>query len=311
MNTLVTGSEGFVGNLLLTRNPSFLGCDLQSNSSNSVVLDVSDKDALLNYCREHKIEKIVHLAGAQYSIRIPRKSRESYFIQGNLSLSKSISYVADNLDLSQIVFLSTDMVYGIPETKEISETHNTRPNGPYGASKLASENTLLLNAKTCTVTIFRPRLIIGAGRTGTIQQLYKWISWHLPVPIIGKGKNRYQFIGVNDVVIAIETALSQNIQGIYNLGSDNPPEVRNLLPKVLKRLKVSNSVIKLPTSLIKTVLTLLDFFSLSPLVPEQFIIADTDFVLSTTKFRQISGWIPKESDEDLLFEALDQIRRSK
>ncbi len=311
MTTLVTGASGFVGTVLLSRNSDFLGCDINVQSENVSKIDLRDKHALLEFCQHYGVTRIVHLAGAQYSGRIARRKRKLFFEEGNVLLADSIRYLTEQMAISHVVFLSTDMVYGIPKTELIDENHQTRPNGPYGSSKLKCESILSSIQDGTIVTIFRPRLIIGAGRSGTINQLQKWISTYLPVPIIGSGLNRYQFISVNDVAKAIEISLKEKIPGVFNLGSDFPPEVRSLIPSVLKQLHKQRIVVKLPARATKFFLNVLDLLSLSPLVPEQFMIADQNFVLDTLKFKKISGWVPENSDKDMLFEALNDLDRRK
>jgi dTDP-glucose 4,6-dehydratase len=157
------------------------------------------------------------------------------------------------------------------------------------------------------VTIFRPRLILGTGRTGTIAKLATLVKKKLPVPIIGNGMNRYQFVGVEDVCHAIELSLVIASPGVYNLGSNNPPLIKNLLPEVLKSLGHPERIIKLPASLTKHALRFLDCLGFSPLAPEQFEIADNDYVLSTAKALAVLGWIPKENDKELLAKSLSYL----
>ena len=56
------------------------------------------------------------------------------------------------------------------------------------------------------ISLFRPRLIIGPGRLGILEKLFKLIDWNLPVPMIGSGRNPYQFISVFDCAEAARLA---------------------------------------------------------------------------------------------------------
>jgi dTDP-glucose 4,6-dehydratase len=56
------------------------------------------------------------------------------------------------------------------------------------------------------ISMFRPRLIIGPGRLGILEKLFKLIDMNLPVPMIGSGKNPYQFISVFDCAEACAPA---------------------------------------------------------------------------------------------------------
>jgi dTDP-glucose 4,6-dehydratase len=73
------------------------------------------------------------------------------------------------------------------------------------------------------ISIFRPRLIIGPGRLGILSKLFTLIDANLPVPMIGSGRNPYQFISVFDCAEAARLAWRAGVPNeAYNLGSDNP-----------------------------------------------------------------------------------------
>jgi hypothetical protein len=44
------------------------------------------------------------------------------------------------------------------------------------------------------VTIVRPRTIVGHGRLGIFQILFEWIYQGENIPVLGDGKNTYQFV---------------------------------------------------------------------------------------------------------------------
>ena len=97
-----------------------------------------------------------------------------------------------------LVHFTTDMIYGHTHTVPMTEDHPVQPLGEYGESKLATEE---LAAKwreehKFNISIFRPRLIIGPGRLGILKKLFTLVDMNLPVPMIGSGKNPYQFVSV-------------------------------------------------------------------------------------------------------------------
>src|SRR5207237_62042 len=137
------------------------------------------------------------------------------------------------------------------------------------------------NARTLglTVTIFRPRLIIGPGRLGVLQKLFDRIRLGRVVPILGDGRQRYQMVSVSDVAAACMLALRNPCDGTYNLGSMNPPSVRELLSTLCRRAGSNSTIVSLPRRLARAALWSLHGLRLSPLTPEQFRIADVDYVL--------------------------------
>jgi dTDP-glucose 4,6-dehydratase len=97
------------------------------------------------------------------------------------------------------VHFTTDMIYGHTVTYPMTEEHPVAPLGEYGMSKWRDRGAgRHLAQRGMNISLFRPRLIIGPGRLGILEKLFKLIDMNLPVPMIGSGKNPYQFISVFD-----------------------------------------------------------------------------------------------------------------
>jgi nucleoside-diphosphate-sugar epimerase len=109
------------------------------------------------------------------------------------------------------------------------------------------------------ISLFRPRLIIGPGRLGILEKLFKLIDWNLPVPMIGSGRNPYQFISVFDCAEAARLAWKAGVPNeAYNLGSLNPPPVRKLLGDLIKHAGSKSILVPTPGWAVKRTLDLLD-----------------------------------------------------
>jgi len=124
------------------------------------------------------------------------------------------------------------------------------------------------------------------------------------VPLIGSGQNHYQFISVYDCIDALirfnEKELSS---GTYNLGSINPPRVKELLSFIIKHAN-SHSIL-LPTWSwgSKIILDILDQLNLTLLYPEQYVLADKDYILDIASLREELDFDPKFDDKAILLEA--------
>jgi dTDP-glucose 4,6-dehydratase len=223
-------------------------------------------------------------------------------------MARSVGAAALKVDsVKQVVFVSTDMVYGRISRSPVTTSLTPIPIGPYGKSKLAAENSLTdsLNQTQKVLTIFRPRLIAGSGRLGTISILAKLISGNLPVPIFGRGDNRYQLISKKDVAVAIRNSVDLKRAGVYNLGSDNPPTVLDLISSAILVQRSRSIIVKIPNRLSLLLLRFLDKLGMSPLSPEQFEIAGIDYVLETSDTKSLLNWQPTKSDFEILRESLN------
>lgn len=306
MSILITGASGFVGGYLLARNSEFVGVDINPRNPSIIYCDVNKIEELRKIVKDFKVKRIVHLAGVQFTSYIPPTLRNKV-MKENLTMAQAISSVAESENIEVIVYVSTDMVYGSVVNSPVSEVSIPKPIGEYGESKLAAEKEFLRLSGRCKVVIFRPRLIMGQGRQGTIQTLSRLLVSRLPLFLIGNGKSRYQFVGVEDVCEAILLALETEDSQVYNLGSDNPPQLNDLFKFVLKKLGIKKLIVRIPSWLATLILSTFDKFGVSPLTPEQYKIAGKDYVLDTTKVKERLKWTPKSTDGELLLESLDHL----
>jgi nucleoside-diphosphate-sugar epimerase len=118
-------------------------------------------------------------------------------------------------------------------------------------------------------------------------------------------------LSVFDLWGAIHKCISIEIQGVFNLGSDSPPTLNELFPQLLAKLGRKNFIFRLPQKSTERLLQVLDRFNLSPLAPEQFLIAGVNCMLSTDKFKKATGWLPVYSDLEVITETMSQFAEGK
>ncbi len=252
---------------------------------------------------------VYHLAARQFHLAVPAKGRDPWFAEVNVGGTQRLVEAMSAGGARNLVFFSTDMTYGPPTVTPVPASHPQHPIGPYGRSKLAAEQLLLAAARDFGLrpTIFRPRLISGAGRLGVLSKLFALIRSNLPVPLIGSGRNRYQMIAVDDCAAAAIRAVELGMpSGPFNLGSDDPPTVKDLMREVVRKAGSKSIVLPTPAVPVQMTLSLLDRIGATLLYPEQYQIANLDYVLDTTLTKQALDWSPKRRDEDILFAAYEQ-----
>jgi len=249
---------------------------------------------------------VYHLAARQFHRGVPQRNRDEWFADVNVNGTRCLLEAISAGSTQRLVFFSTDMTYGKPDHTPVYPTDMQHPIGPYGRSKVGAERLLMQACREfgLQATIFRPRLIAGAGRLGILTKLFRLIRAGLPVPLIGAGKNRYQMIAVEDCVAAALAAVERNCPpGPFHLGSREPPTVKELLGELIRRASSRSILLPIPAVILKPTLSLLDRAALTLLYPEQFAIANIDYVLNTEGTTKCLGWTPLKSDMDLIFEA--------
>jgi dTDP-glucose 4,6-dehydratase len=239
-----------------------------------------------------------------------RARRHDFFWPVNVHGTEHIVAAMDAAGAARLVHFTTDMIYGHTKTWPMTEEHPVAPLGEYGLSKLRTEELAATwRARGMAISLFRPRLIIGPGRLGILEKLFKLIDWNLPVPMIGSGRNPYQFISVFDCAEAARLAYKAGVPNeAYNLGSLNPPSVRKLLGDLISHAGSRSILIPTPGWAVKRTLDLLDLMNMPLMDPEQYLIADEDCLLDVSKGKRDLGWVPQHRDEDMLIAAYSEYR---
>ena len=310
----IFGGNGFVGR--------YLANALIENGNEVTVLDLHDeleksisKKVFYIKCDIRELNQIealpfkvddliINLAANQYHNKVP-KNRHDFFFNTNTVGTENILKVALQKGVKQYIMFTTDMTYGKPQYLPVNINHPQNPFGPYGQSKKACEDICReYRKKGIDITVFRPRMINGPGRLGILVKLFKLIDKNIPVPTIGNGKNHYQMISVFDCVSAILCAIRKNVPNKeYNLGSASSPNITELLNGVIKSAGSHSFVIHTPGKMVKGILKFMDNIGLTIMYPEQFMIADEEYILDISETEKDLDWHPKYNDEDMLIQA--------
>ena len=322
MRHIIFGGDGFVGRHLAPklladgqevvvadivksdlphyRNARFVQCDVTEPASiNCVGIEADDM--------------VYNLSAKMLSPIQVRAKRHDFFFPVNFHGTEHIMQAMDKAGANRLVHFTTDMIYGHTVTYPMTEEHPVAPLGEYGLSKLKTEELAVeWRKRGMAISLFRPRLIIGPGRLGILEKLFKLIDMNLPVPMIGSGRNPYQFISVFDCAEAARAAWKAGVPNeAYNLGSLNPPPVRKLLGDLIKEAGSKSLLIPTPGWAVKRTLDLLDLMNMPIMDPEQYLIADEECVLDVSKGERQLGWVPQYRDEDMLIAAYKEYRAKK
>lgn len=314
MKCFILGGNGFVGRYLANRLhdegvevivsdiQNELHCDIASEVK-YIPVDIRDAKELDNLPITSD-DIVVNLAANQYHTKVPR-DRTRYFEEVNTKGTRNILKASYEKGCRKFIMFTTDMTYGKPIYLPVDTEHPQHPFGPYGMSKIKAEKICFeYRDKGMNITIFRPRMINGPGRLGILTKLFKLIDLNLPVPTIGNGKNHYQMVSVHDCVSAIICAMNKGIPNKeYNLGSKASPDTMTLLNNLIKHSNSKSFVIPTPGKLVKSILNLFDKAGFTIMYPEQFMIADEEYILDISKTEKDLDWSPIYNDEDMLKDA--------
>ena len=256
------------------------------------------------------VDVIYHLAAAQRMKPQFSALKEKEIYEMNLQGVANVLIAAERTGVGKVVFVSSSGIYGVPRTLPCTEDHPTQPLGAYGYSKLEAEGLCRQAiSRGLNVTVLRPMSIFGPGMTGVFAILFDWVYNDRPVYLLGRGKNRLQFVSAWDLGEACMQAARtpKSSGGFYNIGADPATVVTSYeqVRALIDHAGSSSTIIRVPNTLLRSAARGLHAIGLSPIVPEHYLLADANFVLDVSRAKADLEWQPRHSNVELMNAAYD------
>jgi len=263
MSWLVTGGAGYIG-AHVVRSFRDVGLtavvidDLSSGHRDFVGPGVPfvggsivDTELMARTMEKHQVEGVVHLAGFKYAgVSV---SRPLHTYTQNVTGTVNLLEAMERTGVESIVFSSSAATFGTPDTELVTEMTPTRPESPYGESKLIGEWLLRDQGRATGLrhTSLRYFNVVGSGSS----DLYD-TSPHNLFPIVFEmllasktpringddydtpdGTCVRDYVHVTDlatahVVAAQRLAAGDELDPVYNLGSGHGSSVREIMDAI-------------------------------------------------------------------------------
>jgi nucleoside-diphosphate-sugar epimerase len=182
--------------------------------------DVRDYKDLKSKILAINPEIIIHLAAVSHAER----SNKNPYLTFDHSL-KTLMNVLDAVkgDIKHFIFLSSSMVYGNFESKEVTEKTECNPLGLYGALKLSAEKIIIAYNQVFGLpyTILRPSALYGerciSRRVGQI--FIENALFNKELVINGDGEEKLDFTYIEDLTDGILNIINNksSVNEIFNL----------------------------------------------------------------------------------------------
>ncbi len=265
---LVTGGCGFIGSnfirfflkdrpgwsvinldkLSYSGNPANL-CDLKRSSRYEFVKgDITDKKLVSKLMK--KVSAVIHFAAETHVDRSIESADD--FLKTNILGTAALLEASLACGIKRFVHMSTDEVYGSVEKGYADEQARLLPNSPYSASKAGAD----LLVRSFQETFKHPAMIVRCTNNfGPYQFPEKVIPLFVTnllegktVPLYGNGKNRRDWIFVEDACRALLLVLEKGKAGeIYNVGAHHEMSNLELTNAILRHFKKGKEAIRYVT----------------------------------------------------------------
>ena len=130
------------------------------------------------------------------------------------------------------------------------------------------------------VIIIRPGVIIGGGDV-FLKRLLPIFKASFFVPLFGDGSKKFQPVFIDDVSLAVEKIIIDNIegQGIYELAGLRAISYKDFYNYISKCLNKTRVLVPTPLNLIKPIISIAEKTPFSPLTSEQLLLFEKDNII--------------------------------
>ncbi|OQY26002.1 MAG: epimerase [Anaerolineaceae bacterium 4572_32.1] len=250
MRILITGGAGFLGAALAHRlvqdgHRVQVLDDLSAGDPDrlpqEVIFtrgDVRDVPRLWTLLRD--VECVYHLAARVFvaeSVLYPRE-----YNAVNVGGTVSVMEAMRDAGVRRVVFSSSGAVYGNQAHQPVHEELEPDPDSPYAVSKLAAEHYVLTigrlwGIETVILRVFNaygPGQFTPVYRAPVVPMMMKQALSGGSLVIFGDGAQTRDFVYVDDVVNALETAATAEDvdRAIINVGSGQETSINDLVERI-------------------------------------------------------------------------------
>lgn len=244
----ITGSESFIGKKLILKlkkkNIQYFGVDIiQKKTKNYACVDIRS-NKLEKYIPKNSI--IIHLAAISNHKQFEKDKKNGMDV--NLNGTINLINIAEKKRCKQIIFSSSEWVYGNNNLKLMRETEKINIElltSNYAKSKAIGENFISHSKKIKNKTILRFGIIYGdrIKNGSAVEDLYYQVLKKKSVRVVNKKSSR-RFIHVDDIISGIIKSIGLKGYNVINLAGKKDISMKDIIIAASKILNKKVNIIE-------------------------------------------------------------------
>ena len=212
-------------------------------------IDISNKEIVKKIFNRNKFDIVIHMA-AQAGIRYSLVNPQSY-LESNLLGFFNILELSHKNQVKKFIFASSSSVYGDQKKYPFKENFNLYPNNLYSLTKKINEECAKDLSQLTNMKIIGLRFFTIYGKFGRpdmfIYKFLKSLFSNSTFKLNNYGDHKRDFTHIDDVSNIIKSLILKKIKKkyqIFNICSNKPINLKLLLNKMNKIIKIKNKIFK-------------------------------------------------------------------
>lgn len=289
MNILITGANGFLGQIISTKYDEYgtncvkigKGCDIDWD-----IRKPRNKEFQTRY------DQVIHCAGKAHFIPKSKNDIDEIF-QTNWIGTRNVLDSLKRRPPNRFLFISSVAVYGEPHMGDpLSEDSALLGDSPFAKSKIRAEQEVIAWGKKTKVPvlILRLPLVVAPNPPGNLGKMIRGIKTGRYLSL-AKGRAKRSVVLADDVAQLIVN--NQEASGVYNLTDGYHPSFFELEEVIALQLNRKLPV-SISESFAKAIGRIGDFIPGSPVNSDIVGKMLSDYIFDDRKAREGLGWQPKK-----------------
>jgi len=209
---------------------------LEHADINLSVIDARDYDKICKSVNDYEPDILIHLAAVSHANE-SNKTPFNTFDNSLRTLENSLDAIKNKK--THLIYLSSSMVYGNFDGKNVKENDQLNPLGVYAALKLSGEVIIKSYNQVFDLpyTIIRPSALYGERCVSRrVSQIFiENALTNKPITINGDGEEKLDFTYINDLILGIKLCIENknSINQTFNITYGNGRKINELI-KILQ-----------------------------------------------------------------------------
>lgn len=284
MKILITGASGFIGKALIKKL-----------SDQGHIVGSLDRQKDNTELKGEAYDCLIHLAGRAHVLNEIAKDAYQAFKEANVDFTLKIAKLAKELKIKKFIFISSIGVNGNQSFNHaFTEADTPNPHSFYAKTKWEAELALkaIFSNSDTKLTIIRPPLVYGPYPKGNFKTLWSICRYPLPLPF-GMTNNERSMISIDNLCNFIGLCCTHPAASdqTFLISDDHDISLTELVSTIRKTLGRHPCLLPIPSSILKTLFTLIGKSSLN----EQLL---GNLRIDTSKAKSLLDWKPTISFEE-------------